>query len=351
MGRSNRRAKKKKFRVPLIGSVIIIILLVVVSGLLYIDGLNKPFDKDNKEYISISIPMGTATQSIGNILEEEGVIKAGQRFKWYAMIHGYNGELEAGDYLLSPSMSLEEIMTMMTEGYTQASRFVIQEGLTVKQVAETLEKDGLTTVDSFLTEVENGDFDYKFMEYLPEGPSRLEGFLMPNTYDVPMGSDDHFIIDTMLAQFDKVYKDEYYSRATELGYSLNQIITIASMIERETRVEAERAMVSSVIYNRLEIGQPLQIDATVQYALGEWKERLLFKDLKIDSPYNTYIVPGLPIGPICSPGENSIIGALYPDTTDYIYYVLDPSMNGSHRFSQDYDTFLKNRDDYLKALE
>lgn len=351
MGRSNRRAKQKGFRVPAVGVIIIIILLVVVSGLLYVDGLNKPFDSENKEYISISIPMGTATQAIGTILEEKGVVKNSDRFKWYAMIHGYNGELEAGDYLLSPSMSMEEIMTMMTEGFSQASRFVIQEGLTIKQVAESLEKSGLTTVDEFLAEVEHGDFDYKFINSLPQGPSRLEGFLMPNTYDVPMGSDAHFIINIMLAQFDKVYKDDYYSRATELGYSINEIIAIASMIERETRVEAERAIVSSVIYNRLSIGMPLQIDATVQYALGEWKERVLLRDLKIDSPYNTYIVPGLPIGPICSPGENSIIAALYPDTTDYLYYVLDAELNGSHRFSPDYDTFLKNRDEYLKAME
>ncbi|MDX9887821.1 MAG: endolytic transglycosylase MltG [Anaerovoracaceae bacterium] len=351
MARNNRRAKGKRSSLPLLGFVVIIILLVVVGGLLYIDGLNKPFDSENKEYISISIPMGTATQSIGKILEEEGIIKDSQRFKWYAKIHGYNGELEAGDYLLSPSMTMEEIMNMMTEGFSQASRFVIQEGLTIKQVAESLEKSGMTTVDDFLYEVEYGEFDYIFVDFLPSGPSRLEGFLMPNTYDVPMGSDAHFIINTMLAQFNKIYKDEYYSRATELGYDLNQIITIASMIERETRVEKERTIVSSVIYNRLNIGMPLQIDATVQYALGEWKERLLFKDLKIDSPYNTYIVPGLPIGPICSPGENSIIAALYPDTTDYLYYVLDPSLNGSHRFSQDYDTFLINRDEYLKAME
>lgn len=351
MGRSNKRAKKKGFHIPLVGVIVIILLLVVVSGLLYIDSLNKPFDVENKEYVSISIPMGTATQAIGNILEKEGVIKNSQRFKWYAMIHGFNGELEAGDYLLSPSMSMEELMTMLSEGFSQASRFVIQEGLTIKQVGESLEKAGLTNVDDFISEAQYGDFEYKFVEFLPEGPSRLEGFLMPNTYDVPMGSDAHYIINTMLAQFDKVYKDDYYIRATELGYDLNQIITIASMIERETRVETERAIVSSVIYNRLDIGMPLQIDATVQYALGEWKDRVLLKDLKVDSPYNTYIVPGLPIGPICSPGENSIVAALYPDDTDYLYYVLDASLNGSHRFSQDYDTFLKNRQDYLNAMK
>lgn len=351
MVRSNRRAKNRKFRAPILGGIIVILLLVLVTGLFYVKGLDKPFDSTNKGYSSISIPMGTATQAIGSILAEEGIIKDSQRFKWYSKIHGYNGELQAGDYLLSPSMSMGEIMNLMKEGFAKASRFVIQEGLTIKQVAESLEKSELTTVDDFLHEVEHGNFNYKFMEFLPNGPSRLEGFLMPNTYDIPVGSGAHSIINVMLAQFDKVYKDEYYSRATELGYDLNQIITIASMIERETRVEAERKIVGSVIYNRLKISQALQIDATVQYALGEWKERLTFKDLEIESPYNTYRVPGLPIGPICSPGENSIIAALYPDTTDYYYYVLDASLNGSHRFSNDYKTFLKNRDDYLRAVK
>lgn len=350
MARSKKRAKKQKFHISLLSGVVILTLLVVLGGLLYINGLDKPFDSENKEYLSVSIPMGTATQAIGNILEEKGVIKSRDEFKLYAHIHGYNGELEAGDYLLSPSMTMGEIMKMMTEGYVNASRFIIQEGLTVKQVAEVLEEAGLTTVNEFLYEVENGEFDYKFVDFLPEGPSRLEGFLMPNTYDVPMGSDAHYIIDVLLNQFDKIYKDEYYARATELGYDLNQIVTIASMIEKETRVEKERAIVSSVIYNRLVIGMALQIDATVQYALGEWKDRLLFKDLEIDSPYNTYMFQGLPIGPICSPGENSLIAALYPATTDYLYYVLDASLNGSHRFSSDYNTFLKNRDDYLKAI-
>ena len=154
-----------------------------------------------------------------------------------------------------------------------------------------MENEGLLNREDFLYEIEYGVFDYKYMPFLPEGSNRLEGFLMPNTYDVAQGSTTHDIIDIMLAQFDKIYKDEYYARATELGYDLNQIVTMASMIEKETRVEAEREIVASVIYNRLRQGMPLQIDATVQYALGEWKDRLTFKDLEVESPYNTYKVP------------------------------------------------------------
>lgn len=188
------------------------------------------------------------------------------------------------------------------------------------------------------------------MEYLPAGANRLEGFLFPETYDVFATSMEHDIINRLLGQFDAVYKDEYYNRATELGYDLNQIITIASLIERETRVDSERAIVASVIYNRLNMGMALQIDATVQYALGEQKDRLSYKDTEIDSPYNTYKVPGLPPGPICSPGEASIKAALYPENTQYVYYVLDAKMDGSHRFSKSYDEFLKNKNAYINAL-
>ena len=350
MGRNSRRKKNRKLNTGLL-LALGVLLLLILGSLIYLNGLSAPLDKDNKEYVSVTIPYGTSTQRIGTILEEQGVIKSGDRFKLYARIHGFNGKLEAGDYILSKSMNLDEIMNMMTEGFTKGVRFTVQEGLTVEQVAAKLEKEGLTDKDEFLYEVEHGEFDYKYIPFLPAGKDRLEGFLMPNTYEVNKDATAHDIIDRMLLQFDRVYKDEYYERATKMGYDLNQIVNIAAMIERETRVEDERKIVASVIYNRLNANMLLQIDATVQYALGEQKERLLNKDLEIDSPYNTYKVKGLPKGPICSPGENSIIAALYPDETDYIYYVLDASLNGSHRFSKDYDTFLKNKSEYLKAME
>ncbi|MFA5638265.1 MAG: endolytic transglycosylase MltG [Anaerovoracaceae bacterium] len=350
MGRNSRRKKNKKFNSWVL-MALGVVLLLLLAGFVYLGGLSEPLDKDNKEYISISIPYGTSTQKIGTILEEEGVIKSGDKFKIYAKLHGFNGKLEAGDYLLSKSMDLDEIMNMMTKGFVKGMRFTVQEGLTVEQVASKLAKEGLVDKDEFLYEVEFGEFDYKYIPFLPEGKDRLEGFLMPNTYEVNKDATAHDIIDRMLLQFDRVYKDEYYSKATQMGYDLNQIVNIAAMIERETRVEDERKIVASVIYNRLNSNMLLQIDATVQYALGEQKERLLNRDLEIDSPYNTYKVKGLPKGPICSPGENSIIAALNPGKTDYYYYVLDASLNGSHRFSNDYHTFLKNKEDYLKAME
>jgi len=351
MSREKKRAKKKGRSAGLVVSLIILVVAIAAGGFFYINLCNKPLDPANKEYISVEIPNGTATSTIGRILQENGLVKSADRFKLYAKVKGYDGKLKAGDYLLSPSMTATEILGMLEEGHQTTVRFTVPEGLTVRQVGEKLAEEGLLDFDEYMEEVKSGDFDYKFIPHLPAGDNRLEGFLMPNTYEIFENATAYEIIDTMLSQFDLVYKDEYYTRATELGYDINQIITIASMIERETKVDSEREIVSSVIYNRLKINMLLQIDATVQYALPEWKDRLRQSDLEVDSPYNTYKYLGLPAGPICSPGEKAIIAALYPATTDYYYYVLDPAMNGSHRFSNDYSTFLKNKQEYINAID
>jgi UPF0755 protein len=154
----------------------------------------------------------------------------------------------------------------------------------------------------------------------------------------------------MLAQFDKLFTEEYYGKAEALGLSINEVVTIASLRERETRVPEERALVASVIMNRLNVGMPLQIDATVQFALGENKERLSYADLEVDSPYNTYKIEGLPPGPICSPRIESIEAALNPADTNYIYYVLKPELDGRHNFTNSYDEFLRFKDAYTKAI-
>ena len=154
----------------------------------------------------------------------------------------------------------------------------------------------------------------------------------------------------MLNQYDKVFTKKYKKRAKELNLSENEIIIIASLIERESQYDGDRAKIASVIYNRIKAGMPLQIDATIQYALGKPKENLSIADTKIDSPYNTYTNKGLPPGPICSPGKASIKAALYPESTDYLYYVVSEKLDGTHNFSKDYNKFLKDKEAYSKAL-
>jgi UPF0755 protein len=162
----------------------------------------------------------------------------------------------------------------------------------------------------------------------------LEGFLFPETYEMKVGASESQIAERMLSQFDKVFKDSYYERAEELGMTINEVVTLASVIEREAQLDSERARISGVFHNRINKGWKLQSCATVQYILGERKEVLSYDDIAIESPYNTYINAGLPPSPIASPGEKSIIAALYPEDTDFMFFVASGENDGSHIFSK-----------------
>lgn len=346
MGRKYRVKKKSNF-----GLVIILVLVIVMGACIiganaYINGLNKPYDDTSEDYCTVSVPTGSTTTRIGQILEEQGVIKSASDFKIYSKVKKYDGTLKAGEYTLSRSMTLTEILDILQSGVSDTMRFTLPEGLTVNQTADRLAEQNLINRDEFMNLLQYGDFDYKFIDSLPAGENRLEGFLFPETYEIFTNASEEDIINRLLAQFDTVFTDEYYKRAEELGYSVKDIVTIASLIERETRVDEERAVVASVIYNRLAIGQALQIDATVQYALGEQKQFLTYADTQINSPYNTYMIPGLPPGPICSPGKASIEAALYPEDTDYYYYVLKAADSTEHNFAETYDQFLVYKSQY-----
>jgi len=350
MSRRHVSIKKNNKIIMSIILVVVLVIAVLIGFKLYFSGAEKAMDTTATDLYVLTIPQGVSTGEISIILEEKGIIKSSSAFKNLAKLSGYDGKFKAGEYSLSPSMNAKEIMLILEGGRSNTRRFTIPEGLTVSQVADKLAAEGLIDRDTFMDEVENGVFNQKFVEFLPAGPNRLEGFLFPETYDIFTTSTEHDIINRMLNQFDLIYKDEYYARALELGYDINQIITIASMIERETLVQDEMTKVSSVIYNRLNIDMLLQIDATVQYALGQQKDRLTYKDLEVDSLYNTYLFKGLPYGPISSPGKDAIYAALYPDDTEYYYYVLSAAGNGTHNFAKTYNQFLNYKNQYLNSL-
>jgi UPF0755 protein len=243
-------------------------------------------------------------------------------------------------------MTLEEIMTQLLSGKADTVRFTIPEGYDIRRVTEKLSAEGFIDAEIFQQEITSGVFDYDFLADVPAGPDRLEGFLFPDTYEIFIAANEHDIIDKMLYQFSKVFPEESAARAKELNMSVRELITLASIIEREAQVPADRPVISSVFYNRLNIGMPLQSCATVQYILGEQKPVLSIADTQIDSPYNTYLIPGLPPGPIASPGADSIKAALYPADTRYIYFVAKG--DGSHAFSETYDQFLKDKAQYVK---
>jgi len=217
----------------------------------------------------------------------------------------------------------------------------VPEGLTVLQIAELFESNGFETKNEFLETAQNIELPFEYID-APGDYKRLEGFLFPETYNIPQSYNSEKIILLMINEFDKVFTEEYKKRADELGFSIKEITTIASLIEREARVDSERPLVSSVIHNRLEINMPLQIDATIQYILGKQKDRIYYKDLEIKSPYNTYQNTGLPPTPIAVPGKACIKAALYPEDTDYFYYRTKNDGSGEHYFSETFNEHIKN---------
>ncbi len=344
-----KRRNKVKSRRRLMISIVIAAAIVVIAASagysMYVEKESRPVAPGSDEYISVTIPSGTGTGGIAQILKESNLINNMNVFKLQSRSRGYDGKYKAGQYSMSPGMSMDEIMTLLMAGSDKTLRFTIPEGYDIRRTTAKLSAEGLVNAEVFAEEIEKGQFNYKFLEGASASPDRLEGFLFPETYEIFANANEHDIIDKMLYQFNKVFTDEYYARAEELGMSVRQVITLASIIEREARIPKDRPVIASVFYNRLKIGMPLQSCATVQYILGEQKPVLSIKDTKIESPYNTYLNPGLPPGPIASPGADSIRAALYPADTNYLYFLAKG--DGSHAFSETYDQFLKDKAKYI----
>jgi UPF0755 protein len=366
---AGKREKKKKGGFGLVVLILLIIfaLIYIIASKVYTDYKNYDVAKDpgNTEMISVSIPSGSTTTSIAETLYEYGVIPDVKRFKLKSRLNGLDGTFQAGDYQFSPSMTTSEIMELLQNGRKAEVSFTIPEGYTVKDTAEKLVEEGMIADPEEFYEACEEDWDYWFLEGVtnyadPSGTvsakaNRLEGFLYPETYRVPVGATAHDIVERMLNQFDAVFtplwEEAGGTQGSKVnGLSLHEMVTLASLVERESKAETDRDKIASVIYNRLDIGMKLQIDATVLYALGEWKDRVLYSDLEVDSPYNTYRYEGLPAGPIASSGKASLEAALNPASTNYIYYVLKGDGSGEHNFAEDAATFEKYKQEYLNSL-
>ena len=349
--------RRKRSKAPVV--IIVIVLLIVAFGfalnVLY-DKTIKPVDKTNSAPITVVVPEGTTTLGVSEILIDKGLTAKVPLGDYFFRIHckrmGYDGQFKMGTYDLSKSMSLDEMAEIIIAGnIANTKTFTIPEGYNITQMARTLEENGICLSDDFYYEVESGEFNYAFLNDSPPGRERLEGYLYPETYEIYDDATAHDVIDTMLAQFDMLFKPEYYDRAAELGMSVREIVTLGSIIERESVQPSERPIMAGVFYNRLEQGMRLESCATIQFILGEPKQFLTIADTQIPSPYNTYLNEGLPPGPICNPRIASIEAALYPDDNDFVFFVLSPNLDGSHNFSANYNEFLKNKDAYYAAEE
>lgn len=233
-------------------------------------------------------------------------------------------------------------------------KLLVKEGETQEDIANTLQELGVVSYDEFMNACNNINFDYPFLDDMPKNPDRksvLEGYLYPDTYFLNDYDSPEIIINKLLVRFDELYTQEMREKTKSMGLSIDNVVTIASMIEKEIKIPEEKSTAVSVIFNRLKQNMPLQLDATVIYANKKHKDRTLTKDTKIDSPYNTYKVKGLPIGPISNPSIQSINAVLNPANTDFLYYVLKNKNTGEHFYTNNYDEFLKEKNKYIKTLE
>lgn len=333
-----------------IGLIAAAAAVIIAAGIFaFYSSATGAVDPGNDTQIKVEIPQGSSTGSIAAILKEEGTIESEFIFRLKSKLGGFDGEYKAGLYGLSKDMTMEEQMKMICEGKTLGSFITVTEGMNTVKIGEMLESQDIVTAEEFYREAENGDFDYDFLKGAPEGPGRLEGFLYPETYRVEPGDTAHDIIDRMLAQFEKVYESVYKDAVKKSGRSINEIMTVASIVEREARVDEDKKNVASVIYNRLEIDMPLQMDSILAYITGEDKIKASLDDTKVESDYNPYQNKGLPPGPICSPGSAAIEAAINPPETDYLYFVATEKLDGTNVFSETYEDFLKNKEKFDKA--
>ncbi|HQE67671.1 MAG TPA: endolytic transglycosylase MltG, partial [Bacillota bacterium] len=285
---------------------------------------------------------------ISKILKDENMIKDSFVFELYCKINEKADKIKAGRYNISSSMKVSEIVDVLVSGKAliDTVKLTIPEGYNLAQIADRINSLGVVSPESIQAALKADVYEYEFIEQIPEREKKLEGYLFPDTYEIYKNTTAEAIIRKLLERFDDVFTEEFRNRAEELNMSIDQVVTLASIIEREARLDKERKIISGVFHNRLKKKMLLQSCATVQYLLKEPKEELLYEDLEIDSPYNTYKYAGLPPGPIASPGLASIEAALYPEDTDLLYFfALD---DGSHVFTKTYNEHINAQNKYRK---
>ncbi|AGB41954.1 hypothetical protein Halha_2060 [Halobacteroides halobius DSM 5150] len=317
-------------------STIWLLTIIIGIGVFYFSyQLFKPRNENKMSAQVIAIKSGTSLNEITNDLYEESIIRSPLFFELYLRIRGLTTEIKAGHYRLTSKMSMLDIIDKLIKGKTAFYEFTVPEGMTVKEIATKLSNYGFNSKD-FLKIVKK-----KKLKWLPERSKvnyNLEGFLFPATYYLSYDSFEKDVVKKMLEEF-KERINPLQMEVKKSDYNLYQIITIASLIQAEAKLEEEMNLISSVIYNRLKRGMKLQLDATVQYALDKHKSKLFYSDLEVDSPYNTYKNYGLPPGPINNPGIKAIKAALNPAKTDYLYYVA--TEDGKHKFTKTYKAHLR----------
>lgn len=314
--------------------------------------LAKPANSSDASSREFAVAEGESLNSVAVRLQEAGIIIDSVLFLRYVQYAGTDVDIQAGSFVLRADMTIDEVMRELQHGMKTSVSVTIREGLRAEEIASILEQAGVVSAQEFLDVVQQGTVDASFIGDRPEGaPSTLEGFLFPDTYNLPKNATASEVVLIMLNNWQLHVPADLRARAGRQGLSLYETVILASIVEREAQVPAERPIIAGVYINRLNQSMPLQADPTIQYAkgydplTGKWWNPLLGEDTQTaQSPFNTYLHPGLPPAPICNPGLEAIQAAINPQGSDYLYFYAKG--DGSHAFATTYEEHLANIERY-----
>jgi UPF0755 protein len=321
--------------------ILLVIVILLAPPAVFVVSLNTPAG-DGKVSRVFDFPEGYTLRKFAGDLERGGVISSGKMLVFYARMKGADARVKAGSYQFTDGMSAAEMLRKMVAGDIFAYRFAVPEGYSLYQVAELLESKGLYRKDDFMKQC----FDRSLLQELGIGGKSVEGYLYPSTYTIPPATTASDLIKMMVGQFNKVYGQKFAAKAQAAGLATRDVITLASMIEKEAVAPGERPLIASVFLNRLRIGMPLQSDPTAVYGIRAFTGSVTKQDIQRNTPYNTYLIKGLPPGPIGSPGSAAIEAVLVPAHTGYLYFVA--RKDGTHQFSVNLEEHNRAVSRYLK---
>ena len=314
-------------------AALLVLMIIIVLGIT----LGSDNSAQRGERVKFKITEGMDAAEIARRLERTGVIDSGFKFRMLAKFKGYEDQLKIGSYTFTTGMTYDEVFTKLLAGAPEVLTVTIPEGFTVKDIANRLSNLGIVNYDTFISKARDfAPFDY--IEHKSNTFYDCEGFLFPDTYEVTTDMTSEDVLYMMTDNFDYRLSSAMREKAQEEGLSIYELITLASLVEKEARYPEDRPIIAQVFFKRLKIGMPLQTDASLQYLMDAPKEDVSIADTQIDSPFNTYQHMGLPPGPIANPGVASIEAVLYPANTDYLYFVADRS--GHNHYAYTYDEHL-----------
>ncbi|GGD01348.1 aminodeoxychorismate lyase [Enterococcus wangshanyuanii] len=368
--KSKKRTRKKEDRI--VGRIVLIVasvllLVIAIFGFTfykYVTTGLEPLNKKDSKLVQVHIPEDSSNKKIANILEESKVIKSGMVFNYYAKFKNLT-DFQAGYYQMSPDMTLDEIGALLREGGTAEptqladGKVTIPEGFDIDKIGDAIEKNTDFKKDQFIELMKNQEFfdamNQKYPELLGSAGEaadvryRLEGYLFPATYDYYKDAKIEDFVEQMIAKTNSVM-EAYLPMVHAKGMTIQQVLTLASLVEKEGVKEDDRKKIAQVFFNRISANMPLQSDISILYALGEHKELVTYQDLEVDSPYNLYKNTGYGPGPLDSPSEQAINAVLNPTPNNYLYFVADIS-TGNVYFAETYEEHQEYVEKYVNNTE